>query len=184
MTSCKKQKQKGATLLVGMIMLVVLTLLVVFAIRSGNTNLKIAGNMQSQAETSAATQQIIEQVIEQIKVTEDPSLIPAQTVPVTMGNVTYTVAVSAIDTCVNEIPVMNADLNPAAANDVPCFEGSDNDKALFVDGSGNFKQTTKPSACKTQQWEIEAGVTDDASGAKTTQVQGISIRVQSTVNCL
>ena len=29
----KRQKQKGATLLVGMIMLVVLTLLVVFAIR-------------------------------------------------------------------------------------------------------------------------------------------------------
>ena len=184
MIFCKKQKQKGATLLVGMIMLVVLTLLVVFAIRSGNTNLKIAGNMQSQAEVSAATQQVIEQVIEQVKVTENPSLIPAQTVPVTMGNVTYTVSVSAIDTCVNEIPILNADLNPAEANDVPCFEGADDDKALFVDGSGNFKQTTKPSACKTQQWEIEAGVTDDVSGAQVTQVQGISIRVPSVVNCL
>ncbi len=75
-------------------------------------------------------------------------------------------------------------VDPAKANDVPCFEGSDDDKALFLDGSGNFKQTTKPSACKTQHWEIEAGVTDDTSGAKTTQVQGISLRVQSTVKCL
>lgn len=171
-------------MLVGMIMLIVLTLLVVFAIRSGNSNLRIAGNMQSQAEASAATQQVIEQVIEQIKVTEDPSLIPAQAVPVTMGNVTYTVAVSPINTCVNEIPVLNSALDYTKPNDVPCFEGTDDDKAIFVDGSGNFKQTTKPSACKTQQWDIEAGVTDDASGAKVSQVQGISIRVPSTVNCL
>ncbi|MGH8830136.1 MAG: pilus assembly PilX family protein, partial [Polaromonas sp.] len=66
----KKHKQQGATLLVGMIMMVVLTLLVVFSLRSGNTNLRIAGNMQTQAEAAAATQQVIEQVIEQIKVTE------------------------------------------------------------------------------------------------------------------
>ena len=183
MTSHKRKNQQGATLLVGMIMMVVLTLLVVFSLRSGNTNLRIAGNMQAQAEVSAATQQVVEQVIEQIKVTADLSLILAQSVPVTMGNVTYTVAVEPMNKCVREIPVMNASLNPAKANDVPCFEGTDDDKALFVDGSGNFTQTTKPSACKTQQWDIEASVTDGPSGAKVTQVQGISVRVPSTMNC-
>jgi hypothetical protein len=180
MISLKKQKQQGATLLVGMIMMVVLTLLVVFSLRSGNTNLRIAGNMQTQSEANAATQQVIEQVIEQIKDTEDLSLIPAQSVPVTMGNVTYTVAVAAMDKCVMEIPVLNSSLDPMKPNDVPCFETPDGEKALKPDGT----LTTKPSACKTQQWDIEAGVTDGTSGTKVTQVQGISIRVPATVDCL
>ena len=175
-----KNQQKGATLLIGMIMMVVLTLLVVFGIRSGNTNLRIAGNMQSQVEAGAATQQVIEQVIEQIKVTEDLSLIAAQSIPVSMSNVTYTVAVAPLTKCLMDIPVLNSALNPAIANDVACFESPDEDKAVKADGS----LTTKPSACKTQQWDIEAGVTDGTSGTKVSQVQGISIRVPSIVNCL
>lgn len=181
MNALKKHKEKGAILLVSMIMLVVLTLLVVFAIRSGNTNLRIAGNMQSQAEATAVTQQVIEQVIEQIKVTENIALIAAQSVPVSVGAVTYNVAVAAMASkCVFEIPVLNSALNPANANDLPCFESPDVDKAITAGGT----LTSKPSACKTQQWEIEAGVTDGASGAKVTQVQGITIRVPATVTCL
>jgi hypothetical protein len=180
MISRQKHQQQGATLLIGMIMLVVLTLLVVFSLRSGNTNLRIAGNMQSQAEVTAATQQVIEQVIEQIKVTDDISKIAAQSVPVTLGNVTYTVAVAALNNCIIEVPVLNSSLDITKPNDVPCFEGTDEDKAIKPDGT----MTTKPSACKTQQWDIEAGVTDGTSGAKVTQVQGISIRVPVTVDCL
>ena len=180
MNDLKRYKEQGAVLLVSMIMLVVLTLLVVFAIRSGNTNLRIAGNMQSQAEAAAATQQVIEQVIEQIKVTDNIALIPAQTVPVPVGAVTYTVQAAAMNKCLVEVPVLNTALNPANANDLPCFQGTDEDKAIKADGT----LTTKPSACKTQQWDIQAGVTDDASGAKVTQVQGVTIRVPATVTCL
>ena len=180
MMSPRRQRQQGATLLVGMIMMVVLTLLVVFGIRSGNTNLRIAGNMQTQAEASAATQQVIEKVIEQIKVMDDLSLIAGQSIPVSMGNVLYTVAVLPLNKCLMDIPVLNSALNPANANDVACFESPDEDKAIKADNT----LTTKPSACKTQQWDIEAGVTDGTSGTKVSQVQGLSIRVPSTVNCL
>lgn len=183
MMSPRTQKQQGATLLVGMIMMVVLTLLVVFSLRSGNTNLRIAGNMQTQVEAGAATQQVIEQVIAQIKVTEDISLIAAQSIPVSMGNVTYTVAVAPMSKCLMDIPVLNSALDPSNANDVACFQNPDEDKLLMPDGAGGFKLSTKPSACKTQQWDIEAGVIDGTSGAKVTQVQGISIRVPSIVNC-
>jgi hypothetical protein len=180
MIARNRKKQHGATLLIGMVMLVVLTLLVVFSLRSGNTNLRIAGNMQSQIEATAATQQVIEKVIEQIKVTEDLSLIAAQSLPVVMGNVTYTVAVAAMKKCVMDIPVLNSALDPTKANDMPCFENPDVDKAILADGT----LSSKPSACKTQQWEIEAGVNDTATGVNTTEVQGISIRVPATVNCL
>lgn len=173
------KKEAGSTLLISMIMLVVLTLLVVFSIRSGNTNLRIAGNMQSQTEASAATQQVIEQVIEQIKVTENLALIPAQTVAVATGGVTYTVQVEALNKCLVEVPVLTTKLDPSKANDVPCFESTDPDTILDKDG----KPIAKLSACKTQQWNIQAGVTDGTSGTKVSQVQGITIRVPSTVDC-
>lgn len=183
MTTLIRHKQKGATLLVGMIMLVVLTLLVVFAIRSGNTNLRIAGNIQAQTEVSAATQQAIEQVIEEIKLpATDISQIKAQTLIVPVGNTSYRVDVKAMsDKCIIEVDVDNIELDPSNANDVPCFESPDEDKAIKAGGT---TMTSKPSACKTQQWEIEAGVSDAVTGTNATQVQGISIRVPATVTCL
>jgi Tfp pilus assembly protein PilX len=106
-----KNKQQGSTLLTSMIMLVVLTLLVVFSIRSGNTNLMISGNAQSQGEASMATQMAIEQVIEQVIDADDISLISAQSVQVPTGAATYTVAVKAMTTCVVEVPVLNSSLD-------------------------------------------------------------------------
>jgi hypothetical protein len=173
------RNERGASLLVSMIMLIVLTLMVVFAIRSGNTNLRIAGNAQSQAEAGLATQEAIEQVIEQVNAVDDPSIIKAQNLPVSTGAVTYTVAVSPMTNCVVEVPVMNDSLDPTNKNDVACFAAADEDKAIKADGS----LTTKPSECKTQQWEIAAGVTDGSSGAKVSQVQGITIRVPAVVTC-
>lgn len=172
--------QKGSTLLMSMIVLIALTLLVVFSIRSGNTNLRIAGNAQTKVEANAATSQVIEQVIEQIKVADDPSQIAAQTVEVPIGPATYTVKVEAMSKCIADEPVLNSSLNPDLDNDAACFESMDSDNLIQHDG----KQTTKPSSCKTQQWEIQAGVSDSLTGAKVDQVQGVSIRVPAVVDCL
>lgn len=174
------KQQTGATLVVSMIMLVVVTVLVVFSIRAGNTNLRIAGNMQSQTEAFMATQQVIEQVIEQIKVTENIGQIPAQTLAVPMGNVTYSVAVAAMGSCVMEVPILNSDLDPAIADDVPCIESSDSDQAIKADGT----LTAKLAACKNQWWEVHADVSEGTSGVQSTQVQGLSVRAPATVSCL
>lgn len=180
MMSLKKRKQQGATLLVGMIMMVVLTLLVVFSLRSGNTNLRIAGNMQSQAEATAATQQVIEQVIEQIKVTDNIGSILGQTVPVSTGGATYNVVTLPMNKCLMEVSILNADLDPSVAQDVPCFENPDGDGLIKHDGA----MSSKPSACKNQLWEVRADVTDLNSGAKVTQVQGLALRVSAMTACL
>ncbi|MCF8212064.1 MAG: hypothetical protein K9K38_22065, partial [Rhodoferax sp.] len=128
------RSQHGATLIIGMIMLVVLTLLVVFSIRSGNTNLRIAGNMQTQTEAAAASQQVIEQVLAQVKnPATDISMIQAQSIVVAVGNSSYTVNVDAMaNKCIFTTPVLNSSLDPVnnAANDVPCFETPDEDKAV------------------------------------------------------
>lgn len=182
MSFMHKRKQHGATLLIGMVMLVVLTLLVVFSIRSGNTNLRIAGNLQSQTEAAAVTQQVIEQVVGQISLpATDISLIPAQTLTVPVGNSTYTVSVAGMgNKCIFSTPVLNSSLSTSNPNDVPCFDTADEDKAITSSGT----LTTKPSACNTQQWEIEVKASDNVSGAEITQIQGVTVRVPSTTTCL
>lgn len=58
-----QKKQRGATLIVSLIMLIVLTLFAVSAINLSSINLKIVGNMQSQKAMEAAVQDAIEQML-------------------------------------------------------------------------------------------------------------------------
>lgn len=174
-----QKKQRGSTLIVGIIMLIVITLLVVYSIRSGNINLRIAGNMQFQAEAFAATQQGVERVIDQIRTTDLIASIPAQTIPVTVNGLTYNVQTAPMTKCLMDVPVLNTSLNPAIAEDAACFENPDTDRPVGADGL----LTTTQSACKNQVWEVQANVTETMSGASMTQVQGVAIRVPSTVTC-
>lgn len=57
------RRQRGTSLLLSLVMLVVLTLLVVSAIRMTNFNLKTVGNMQSKNEAVSTAQQAIEQLV-------------------------------------------------------------------------------------------------------------------------
>lgn len=56
-------RQRGMSLAVGLIMLIVLTLLVVSAMLAGKTSLKVAGNQQAGDEAAAAARQAIESVV-------------------------------------------------------------------------------------------------------------------------
>jgi Tfp pilus assembly protein PilX len=57
------RKQSGATLIVSLIMLVVLTLFAVSAINLSSVNLRIVGNMQAQKMMELAAQDAIEQML-------------------------------------------------------------------------------------------------------------------------
>jgi hypothetical protein len=59
-------REQGATLVVTLIMLVLLTLFAISAINSGMVNLRIAGNMQAQDEGRAAGQVAIERLISDV----------------------------------------------------------------------------------------------------------------------
>jgi Tfp pilus assembly protein PilX len=59
----RRMRQRGATLIVGLIMIVLITLIVVNAFNLTSSNLKSVGNMQVRDEALAATNEAIEQVI-------------------------------------------------------------------------------------------------------------------------
>lgn len=175
----KRSHQSGMTLVIALVMLVVLTLLVVSAIRFSSINLKIAGNVQSETEASAATQVAVESTLKQIVASPNISAITAQpTVSVSTGGQTYTVKVDKPN-CIFSKNVPTTDLDPTKAADQVCFEGSDSDKLITATGT----LSAAPSACKDQQWDVTASVADSNSGAGVTMLQGASVRVDGNVQC-
>jgi Tfp pilus assembly protein PilE len=87
--------QKGAVLLVALIMLVVFTLLALSGVNSSTASLRIAGNMQAQTEVSAAAQRALEQVLDQASnfqyASDSPP--PSQVITVSSGGIDYQVTV-------------------------------------------------------------------------------------------
>jgi Tfp pilus assembly protein PilX len=78
------RRQSGATLIVALIMLVMMTILAVSAINLSTINLRIVGNMQSQKAMDAAAQDAIEQVMSNYTLFTSPA---ATVVATPMGNV-------------------------------------------------------------------------------------------------
>lgn len=173
-----RHTQGGITLVVSLIMLVVLTLLVVSAIRFGNINLRIAGNVQSETEATAAAQVAIETMVNTINASPNISTIANQTMTMSTGGASYQVAVTKPG-CLFNKNINNAQLDPTKDADLVCFETTDTEKLV----TANNTLTTAPTACKDQQWDVTASVDDDKSGAKVSLLQGVAVRVGAEVQC-
>jgi len=173
-------RQRGSTLVIGLVMLVVLTMLVLSAIRSSNANMRIVGNMQMQEETAAASQQAIEQVLS-ANFTVSPV---SQVVAVDINNdgtTDYTANVSA-PVCTGSLSLTNANLDPTNSADASCISsGTAQNTGLMV--SGVVATSTSQSWCYLQQWEIQAQVNDSRTGATATSYQGVSMRVPAGTAC-
>lgn len=174
----RKPAQSGMTLVVALVMLVVLTLLVVSAIRFGNINLKISGNAQSETEANAAAQVAIDTMVKTINTSPNISNIAEQTMTVSTGGTSYQVQVVK-PACLFNKNIDNSQLDPTKPGDLPCFETTDTEKLVTA---GNTL-TASPTACKDQQWDVTAAVNNDKSGVKASLLQGISVRVGAEVKC-
>ncbi len=172
-------RQSGITLVVSLIMLVVLTLLVVSAIRFGNINLRIAGNAQTEAEAVAATQVAIEIMLKEVSTATKVDEVAAQpTMVVSTGGASYTVN-AAKPVCILSKNILGTDLDPTKASDRPCIEGNDPDRPITSTGVLG----AVASVCKDQQWDVSATLADSSSGAQITMLQGVALRVPAQVKC-
>jgi hypothetical protein len=151
-----RQSQSGITLIVGLILLILITLMVTTAFTLNASNLKSVGNMQFRNEAIAAANRAIEAVI--------GSSFPSGFVTVpgeqnfsidnnNDGKTDYTMKV-APPTCVQVLQVASSD------NQGNC---------------GGFRSGSL-AGCKPDNyntlWNIDATVTDDISGAQVTVSQG------------
>ncbi len=165
--------QQGATLITGLVMLVVLTMLALSAIKSSTTNLRIAGNAQTEQEAVAAAERTTELVISS-NFTANPVASSA-----VVG--TYAVTVPA-PSCHGSTAISNASLDPSNPDDQPCFSsgGAGNSGIFFVSGAA---ATTTMSWCYAQKWDVEADVNDGATSTSVTTHQGVSLKVPAGTTC-
>jgi Tfp pilus assembly protein PilX len=143
-------RQRGATLVMGIIFLTLLMLSVTVAFRMSSSNLKAVGNLQSQAEAEASAEAAIEKLIS----TDAVFLAPAGS---TVPEDSYGVSVSiAAPVCIRAVPVgvdSSGDPNPN----------------IHLEG------VTLLQGYLETHWDIAATATTGATGAKVETHQGIKI---------
>lgn len=175
------RRQKGATLLVALIMLTVLMMFVVSSLNTSTTNLKVVGNMQSKNEALVATQEAIETVISTPQFISTPAnavLNPCGTANTLCTDVTgdgtpeYTTTLTPQPQCVTVKPIKNSELVLTSAEDLGCSAGQT--QQFGVAGA-----VTGDSLCSNTIWEINAQTVGAATGASVTVTQGIGVRVSA-----
>lgn len=156
--------QRGATLIVGLIMLVLITLMVLSAFNLSSSNLKSVGNMQAREEAVAATNQAVEQLISSI----------------TASSSTAQSSIVALATAAQINPT-SVDINNDSQADfsvqpvVTCTRAIKASDASPSDVEMAATMTT--GAFWNADFDIKATTEDLASGAKVESHQGIRVRL-------
>jgi len=179
--STSSRRQRGATLLVALIMLVLLSLFAVSSLNTANTNLKVVGNMQAKSEALNAAQEAVETVISTTQFISNPAnavLNPcgaANTICTDVtgdGNPEYTTTLTPQPACVTVKPIKNSELVLTNTEDLGCAAGQ-------VQQFGVAGAVTGDSLCSNTVWEITARTVGAGSGATVTVTQGIGVRISA-----
>lgn len=153
--------QRGATLIIGLIMIVLITLVVVSAFTLSSSNLKSVGNMQMREEAVAAGNQAIERLISS---------------PFTNALGTQTFAVDINKDGKDDYSVSVA--RPTCIHAQAATEAYPSDVELPVSMSTGRTWNT--------DWDINATVTDTASGASVRVREGVRVllsQIQKDAAC-
>jgi Tfp pilus assembly protein PilV len=175
------RRQRGTTLVIALIMLVLLTLFATSALNTSTTNLKVVGNMQMKNEALNVSQQTIEQVISTPQFIADP----ANAVPTPCGaantactDVTgdgvadFTTTLTPQPACIAVRAIKNQELVLTNAEDLGCSSGQQ--QQFGVAGA-----VTGDSLCSQTVWEIKAKTVSAMQSGTLTVTQGIGVRISS-----
>ena len=165
------RSQRGITLFVALVMLVMVTLLAVSSFRVSNTNLKVVASMQGKGEATAAANAAIEQVLSNAAFAADPAAVAAVPITIDMNNDAapdYSVQLDPKPACLKARPTNPADLDISKDSDRPCF------------GTALIGQANLATSCAETIWEITAKTKDNLTGAETLVRQGVSMRTSTT----
>lgn len=168
-TGRTRDGERGAALLVGLIMLALLTLHALAALTASTVQLRIAGNMQVGQEAQAAASQAIGQVLSSREFLSRPQAIAATPLDIDVngdGRSDYRVTVTP--TCTAVTPLRAQDLDPGVPEDFQCLNGT---------AFGGI------SLCAASHWNLQSvAVTAPAAaatGAAAEINQGVIVRIDA-----
>ena len=148
--------ERGAVLIVGMIVLVLISLFVVAAYRMGTTNLAAVGNMQFRAQALAAAELAIER---KLGLPVTTSTFSPESVDLD-GNGTPEFTVSVARSCLKALPIVATSPSGSGSSTSLGFTAGPKEYILMLD--------------------YVAQVTDSTTGANATIHQGFKSRVSQT----
>lgn len=188
MKIANRKRQEGVTLIVGLIMLVLLTLMAISAFNLGKGNLQIVANMQNRAESFNAAQQALEEAISTTRLFESPTSV--FTNPCTGQNTKcYSINASGNNDivvklgsaqdptqprCVRAMVVPVTQLNLANPDDLGCTVGQGQTFGIAGAASGN-------SLCGDTVWDVKADAEDTVTNARVVSYAGVRVRVAANV---
>ena len=149
-----RQRERGATLIIGLIMIVLITLIVVNAFTLSSSNLKSVNNMQLRGEALAAANQALEQVISS---------------PFTASPAGEAINVDINKDGTNDYVVVIA--TPVCGKAVQATSSAKSDVDLPGMSTGSTWNT---------EWDLEATVTDATTGASIKVKQGVRVLLSDT----
>jgi Tfp pilus assembly protein PilX len=182
------KRERGATLIVALVFLVMLALFGLSAYQTSMTDQKSSGNMQARNEALNAAQQAIETTISTPQFVSTPANAlptpnPLITQPSPCGTANvfcsdhdndgvgdYIVRLQPAPSCVASAIIKVIDLNIANAEDLGCAVGQ-------VQQFGIAGAAVGDSLCANTTWNVTAEAAATTSGAKVTISQGVGIRV-------
>jgi hypothetical protein len=166
--SCKPAtRQRGATLLVGLIMLLLLTLQAIAAFHTSTAQLRITGNTQDRRAAETAANHAIAETLGAGQFAVDPSRVAAVPLAVdTDGDGAADFTVTVVPVCRGVKPLAPSTIDADSAIDFACVSGT-------AFGSA--------SLCAVAQWDVQASAVV-ASGAAQTGAsaeihQGAAVRM-------
>jgi Tfp pilus assembly protein PilX len=164
--------QRGATLLIGLIMLVLLTLMAITSFNLGKSNMQIVGNMQFRSETVRAAEEAVEAAI---------SMPGSVTVPSTTNvdinaNGTADVTVTITPTLQQAYVKKNSALNLNDPGQVGCTLGQAQSFGVVGAATGN-------SLCAATLYDLKVVATEAATNTSVELHQGVAIQVPADSVC-
>lgn len=172
------KRQRGATLLVGLIMLVLMTLIAVTSFNLGKSNLLIVANTQHRAEGVTSARATLEEVISKTTFSTSPAAALTGSCGANArcfdingdGSDDITVTLTP-QPCVKKSQVIkNSQLDLTKTEDAGCTTG-------VTQNLGIAGAATGDSLCADTTWEITAVSSDNVTQASITAVQGVAVRV-------
>lgn len=146
-----KRQQRGATLMVTLIMLVVLTLFALTAFNLSSVNLRIVGNFQEQKFAESLVQQALEQAMSTVSIFSAPAAVclPSGAAP------------------------SGTPLACSAATDVLI----DRPRCNYTAPAKGYTKKIGELTPEDTSWEVRASYTDSLSKASVVIVQGVGVRM-------
>lgn len=182
--------QRGFTLVVGLILLVLMTVVTMVAFNMGRNSLQVVDNMQQRNQAQAGAQFALDQAVSKLAFSETPAsvfpdnqycsnsiVIGTNSMCVDVNGDSKTVVrvqLTPQPKCIASSPVALAQLDLTNAEDQTCV--------LSGGGGGtSLGKSSAGSSCYNTLWDVNAVATEPVSEAQVLVTEGVSLRKQKDV---